>query len=122
MQPCFLMTARRYETPQCHATLSSGIRPKCLHISEIEHHRVVKVSDHLNVGDPVNVKLVKITPEGKLDLSRKALLPRPEGMPAEEPREHRERRSGPGGPGGGPGRDKHRGDRKPRSEKVEDEE
>ncbi|MBK6909944.1 MAG: polyribonucleotide nucleotidyltransferase [bacterium] len=97
-------------------------REGLLHISEIEHHRVVKVSDHLNVGDPVNVKLVKITPEGKLDLSRKALLPRPEGMPAEEPREHRERRSGPGGPGGGPGRDKHRGDRKPRSEKVEDEE
>jgi polyribonucleotide nucleotidyltransferase len=50
-------------------------REGLLHISEIEHHRVAKVSDHLNVGDPVNVKLVKITPEGKLDLSRKALLP-----------------------------------------------
>ncbi|NUO18232.1 polyribonucleotide nucleotidyltransferase [bacterium] len=89
-------------------------REGLLHISEIEHHRVAKVADHLNVGDPVNVKLVKITPEGKLDLSRKALLPRPEGMPEEEPRERKER-------SGGHGRDKHRGDKKPRHEKVKDE-
>jgi len=86
-------------------------REGLLHISEIEHHRVNRVSDHLNVGDAVNVKLVKVTPEGKLDLSRKALLPRPEGMPEEEPRERRDRNSG--------GRDKHRGDRHPRTEKVE---
>lgn len=90
-------------------------REGLLHISEIEHRRVAKVSDHLNVGDPVNVKLVKITPEGKLDLSRKALLPRPEGMPEEEPRERRDRGDR------AHGRDKHRGDRKPRTEKVEDE-
>ncbi len=91
-------------------------REGLLHISEIEHHRVNKVSDFLNVGDAVNVKLVKITPEGKLDLSRKALLPRPEGMPEEEPRRERS-----GGSGGG-GRDKHHSsDRRPRGEKVKDE-
>ncbi len=90
-------------------------REGLLHVSEIEHHRVNKVTDHLNVGDAVNVKLVKITPEGKLDLSRKALLPRPEGMPEEEPRERRERSGGGHG-----GRDKHRDDRRPRTEKVKD--
>ena len=84
---------------------------------EIEHHRVNKVTDHLNVGDAVNVKLVKITPEGKLDLSRKALLPRPEGMPEEEPRERRERSGG----GHSGGRDKPRDSGRPRTEKVKDE-
>jgi len=32
------------------------------------------VEDHLKVGDAVEVKLLKITPDGKLDLSRKSLL------------------------------------------------
>ena len=55
-------------------------REGLLHISEIEHHRIRKVSDHLNVGDEVKVKLVNVDAAGKLDLSRKALLPAPEGM------------------------------------------
>ncbi|MCC6475746.1 polyribonucleotide nucleotidyltransferase [bacterium] len=88
-------------------------REGLLHISEIEHHRVAKVSDHLQVGAPVDVKLVKITPEGKLDLSRKALLPRPEGMPEEQPRERRDRPER-----GGHDRDKHH--KKPHHSKVED--
>jgi polyribonucleotide nucleotidyltransferase len=68
-------------------------REGLLHISEIEHHRVNKVSDHLDVGDEVEVKLLKVDPQGKLDLSRKALLPRPEGMPENDrpPREDRPR-------------------------------
>ncbi|MCB9357265.1 MAG: polyribonucleotide nucleotidyltransferase [Calditrichaeota bacterium] len=86
-------------------------REGLLHISEIEYHRVAKVSDHLKVGDPVDVKLVKITPEGKLDLSRKALLPKPEGYVEEPPRERHDR--GHGGKGG------H--DKRPRREKVNDE-
>jgi polyribonucleotide nucleotidyltransferase len=45
-----------------------------LHISAIEHRRINKVEDVLKVGDEVEVKLIKITPDGKLDLSRKALL------------------------------------------------
>ena len=47
-----------------------------LHISEIEHHRINRVEDVLKVGDEVEVKLLKIDPSGKYDLSRKALLPR----------------------------------------------
>ena len=45
-----------------------------LHISEIAKERVNRVEDHLKLGDAVDVKLIKITPEGKLDLSHKALL------------------------------------------------
>ncbi len=45
-----------------------------LHISEIDLHRVNRVEDHFKVGDVVDVQLLKITPDGKLDLSRKAVL------------------------------------------------
>ncbi len=45
-----------------------------LHISEIAKERVNKVEDHLRIGQLIDVKLLKITPEGKLDLSRKVLL------------------------------------------------
>lgn len=45
-----------------------------LHISEIEHHRINRVEDVLQVGDEVEVKLLKIDPNGKFDLSRKALI------------------------------------------------
>jgi len=45
-----------------------------LHISEIAKERVSKVEDHLKVGQEIEVKLLKVTPEGKLDLSHKALL------------------------------------------------
>ena len=45
-----------------------------LHISEIDHNRINKVEDVLNVGDQVRVKVLSIDPEGKIRLSRKALL------------------------------------------------
>jgi polyribonucleotide nucleotidyltransferase len=45
-----------------------------LHISQIENQRVNKVEDVLKVGDEVQVKLMKIDEQGKLDLSRKVLL------------------------------------------------
>jgi len=48
-----------------------------LHISQLDYHRVNKVTDVLQVGDKVQVKLLKIEDNGKLDLSRKALLPDP---------------------------------------------
>ncbi len=51
-------------------------RDGLLHISEIEHRRIRKVSDHLQLGDEVDVKLLKVDDQGKLDLSRKALLPK----------------------------------------------
>ena len=45
-----------------------------LHISEIAKTRIDRVEDVLKVGDEVEVKLLKIDADGKLDLSRKALL------------------------------------------------
>jgi len=50
-----------------------------LHISEINWDRVANVEDVLKVGDEVEVKLIEIDKKtGKLKLSRKVLLPRPE--------------------------------------------
>lgn len=45
-----------------------------LHISEIAHERVEKVTDYLQLGDEIEVKLLKVEHGGKLRLSRKALL------------------------------------------------
>jgi polyribonucleotide nucleotidyltransferase len=45
-----------------------------LHISQIAHERINRVEDVLKPGDEVEVKLLGIDPQGKLDLSRKALL------------------------------------------------
>ncbi|MCK9424273.1 MAG: polyribonucleotide nucleotidyltransferase, partial [Bacteroidales bacterium] len=60
-----------------------------LHISEIEWKRLEKVEDALKVGDEVEVKLIEVDPKtGKLKLSRKALLPKPEGY-VERSAEHR---------------------------------
>ncbi len=47
-----------------------------LHISQIAHNRINRVEDVLKVGEQVEVKLLDIDPQGKLDLSRKVLLPR----------------------------------------------
>jgi polyribonucleotide nucleotidyltransferase len=50
-----------------------------LHISEIEWRRLEKVEDALKVGDEVEVKLIGIDEKtGKIKLSRKVLLPKPE--------------------------------------------
>jgi len=51
-----------------------------LHISEIEWKRLEKVEDVLKEGDKLEVKLIGVEPgSGKLKLSRKVLLPKPEG-------------------------------------------
>ena len=50
-----------------------------LHVSEISHSRIENVSDVLKEGDMVKVKLIEIDKRtGKMRLSRKALIPRPE--------------------------------------------
>src|SRR5258706_767245 len=54
-------------------------RDGLLHISEIDHHRVARTEDVLNVGDMVMVKVIGVDREGKIKLSRKALRPEPEG-------------------------------------------
>ncbi|MES2061882.1 MAG: polyribonucleotide nucleotidyltransferase [Bacteroidota bacterium] len=49
-----------------------------LHISEIDHRRIETMDGIFNVGDEVRVKLLDVDKQGKLKLSRKALLPRPD--------------------------------------------
>ncbi len=57
-----------------------------VHISELKHGRTEKTEDVVNKGDRVKVKLLDRDERGRLRLSMKALLPKPEGMPEEEPR------------------------------------
>jgi polyribonucleotide nucleotidyltransferase len=48
-----------------------------LHISEIDWKRYESMDGIFQVGDEVKVKLLEVDKQGKLKLSRKALLPRP---------------------------------------------
>ena len=49
-----------------------------LRIGNIAHERIEKVEDVLNVGDEVEVKVTEIDEKGRVNLSRKVLLPKPE--------------------------------------------
>ena len=82
-----------------------------LHVSEIAWGKTDKVEDVLKVGDEVDVKLLEIDPKtGKMRLSMRALLPKPEGYV--EP-ERRPRPSGDRDRRGGDRRDdRRRGDRR----------
>ncbi|WP_286782909.1 polyribonucleotide nucleotidyltransferase [Streptococcus sp. UBA4344] len=57
-----------------------------VHISEIAWTRTANVSDVLEVGDEVDVKVIKVDDKGRVDASMKALLPRP---PRAEKNEHK---------------------------------
>ncbi len=46
-----------------------------IHISQLEHKRVRKVTDVVNEGDEVLVKVIDIDKDGRIRLSRKAALP-----------------------------------------------
>lgn len=49
-----------------------------LHISNIANERINRVEDVLSIGDEVLVKVVEIDNQGRINLSRKAVLPKPE--------------------------------------------
>ncbi|HEY6513594.1 MAG TPA: polyribonucleotide nucleotidyltransferase [Burkholderiaceae bacterium] len=51
-----------------------------LHISQIAHQRIEKVTDVLSEGQVVRVKVLETDEKGRVKLSMKALLDRPEGM------------------------------------------
>jgi polyribonucleotide nucleotidyltransferase len=50
-----------------------------LHISEIDHYRVGRVDDVLQMGDVLEVKVIAIDDQNRVKLSRKALIPPPAG-------------------------------------------
>jgi polyribonucleotide nucleotidyltransferase len=68
-----------------------------VHISQLDSERVEKVEDIVKMGDEITVMVTDIDPQGKIRLSRQAVL---EGWTADEAREKDSRRSGPR-PGGG---------------------
>jgi len=89
-------------------------RDGLLHISEIDHHRVARTEDVLNVGDMVMVKVIDVDRDGKIRLSRKALLPVPEGVtvpPEGDGYERRPRGDRDRGDRGGRDRERGRGRR-----------
>ena len=49
-----------------------------LRIGNIAHERIEEVEDVLNVGDEVEVKVTEIDDKGRVNVSRKVLLPKPE--------------------------------------------
>ena len=88
-----------------------------LHVSEMAHTRVENVTDVMKEGDVVEVKVIEVGRDGKIRLSRRELLPLPEGEEGERarermassreagpPRDRGPRRDGPprGGGRGGP--------------------
>ena len=86
-----------------------------LHVSEIAHYRVSAVTDELQEGDQVLVKVINVDPSGKVRLSRKALLPVPDDAP---PPRRDDKQPGANGRGGGPGgRPRHRSQARNRSER-----
>jgi polyribonucleotide nucleotidyltransferase len=87
-----------------------------VHISQLADYRVPSVEDVVHVGDEIMVMVIDIDPDGKVKLSRQAVL---EGWTAEEARERDRKPSGPrregsGGPGGGGGGGRRDGGRGPR--------
>ncbi|HET9582329.1 MAG TPA: polyribonucleotide nucleotidyltransferase [Gemmatimonadota bacterium] len=54
-------------------------RDGLVHISELEHRRVEKVEDVTSEGEIMRVKLIGIDNQGRVKLSRKALLEKPAG-------------------------------------------
>jgi polyribonucleotide nucleotidyltransferase len=73
-----------------------------VHISQLDSERVNKVEDVVSMGDEITVMVTDIDPQGKIRLSRQAVL---EGWTAEEARE----KDGPRRGGGGRGGDRNRG-------------
>jgi polyribonucleotide nucleotidyltransferase len=86
-----------------------------LHISEMAHSRTERTEDVVKKGDRVKVKLIERDERGRLRLSMKALVPRPEGLADSENGEEGEdegnsrRSGGEGGESRGEGREGREG-------------
>ncbi|MCG8471908.1 MAG: polyribonucleotide nucleotidyltransferase [Desulfobacterales bacterium] len=63
-----------------------------VHISELAHSRVARVTDVVNEGDKLKVRVLEVSRDGKIRLSHKATLPKPEGYEERPPREREDRR------------------------------
>ena len=90
-----------------------------LHVSELAWERTENVSDVVNMGDVFDVKYFGQDPRTRKEkVSRKAILPKPEGYVARPPRDNNNRGRDNRGRDNR-GRDNRRDDRKPREEKKD---
>ncbi len=92
-----------------------------LHVSELAWERTENVSDVVNMGDVFDVKYFGVDSRTRKEkVSRKAILPKPEGYVARPPRDNN--RGGRDNNRGrdNRGRDNRRDDRRPREDKKED--
>ncbi len=62
----------------CFVELAPGTDGMC-HVSELAHGYVKKVDEVVKVGDSVTVKVINVDDNGRIKLSRKAMMPVPEG-------------------------------------------
>ncbi len=85
-----------------------------LHVSELAWERTNNVTDVVNIGDVIDVKYFGTDPKTRKEkVSRKALLPKPEGY-VSKPRNNNNKG------GDNRNRDNRRDDRKPRTDKKEE--
>jgi polyribonucleotide nucleotidyltransferase len=52
-----------------------------LHVSKVAHERIEKIESVLKIGDMIEVKVIEIDEKGRINVSRKDLLPKPEKQP-----------------------------------------
>jgi len=71
-----------------------------LHVSEIAHERVESPATVLSEGEEVEVKVISVERDGRVRLSRRELLPLPEGEEGERARERMAKAREAGTPGG----------------------
>ncbi len=70
----YMGTVKRIEKFGAFVEIMPG-KDGLLHISEIANYRVRAVEDELQMGQELEVKLVEVDSQGRLNLSRKVLLP-----------------------------------------------
>ncbi|TXD83373.1 polyribonucleotide nucleotidyltransferase [Subsaximicrobium wynnwilliamsii] len=99
-----------------------------LHVSELAWERTENVSDVVNMGDVFDVKYFGLDKRTRKEkVSRKAIMPKPEGFVERPPRDSRDSRDNNRSGGrdnrgsrDNRGRDDRRDDRKPREDKKDD--
>jgi len=103
---------RRVENYGAFLEIAPG-KDGLLHITDMDWGFVEKVTDVMDLGDEVEVMISDIDREGRIRLSRKTLLEKPEGYVEPERKERREGggRGGRDGGRGGRDRDRDRGGR-----------
>ena len=101
---------RRVENYGAFLEIAPG-KDGLLHITDMDWGFVEKVADVMDLGDEVEVMISDIDREGRIRLSRKALLEKPEGYVEPERKERRDGGGRGGRDGGRGGRDRDRGGR-----------